>query len=164
FAELDDVAAGVVTGGALLERRALVWAGLVGLADAEREGVAALFPQLERAGVHAVMLTGDQGRTARAVAQRLNLTNGAPAEMIEFDRIRDIDARALGRMVASATIFARVTPSDKLRIVQALQQRGRIVAMTGDGINDGPALRAADVAIGMGPSGTEVARGVADIV
>jgi Ca2+-transporting ATPase len=150
--------------GALVQERGLVWVGLVGLADPERQGVAALLAQFDRARVRVIMVTGDQGTTAQAVAQNLNLSDGAPIDMVEFDRLRHARDREISDFAHRARIFARVTPTDKLRIVQALQSTGKVVAMTGDGINDGPALRAADVGIVMGRSGTEVARQVADIV
>lgn len=150
--------------GTSIREARLVWVGMVGLADPERQGVAALLSQFDRAGVRVVMVTGDQARTARAVAQNLKLTNGAPATTVEFDRLRDAEDREISDLAHRTRIFARVSPTDKLRIVQALQSTGQVVAMTGDGINDGPALRAADVGIVMGRSGTEVARGIADIV
>jgi Ca2+-transporting ATPase len=114
----------------------LVWVGLAAIADSLRPGAAEVVATLRRAGISTAMITGDQVRTAAAI----------------------------GRQIGVADVYARVSPSEKLKIVQALQRAGRVVAMTGDGINDGPALRSADVGVAMGRSGTEVARSVADIV
>jgi Ca2+-transporting ATPase len=116
----------------------LVWAGLVGIADPLREGAVEAVAALKRAGVTTAMITGDQRHTALAIGRQLGLADG--------------------------DVYARVSPARKLEIVQALQRAGRVVGMTGDGINDGPALRCADVGIALGGSGTEVARSVADIV
>ncbi|HEX7967297.1 MAG TPA: HAD-IC family P-type ATPase, partial [Stellaceae bacterium] len=140
--------------------RHLTWLGLVGLADPARRGVGATIAQFDRAGIRVIMMTGDQGATAEAIARQLNLANGAPAAMLEADRRHEVDARA----VEGTRIFARVSPAEKLQIVRCLQRMGKVVAMTGDGINDSPALRAADVGIVMGRSGTDAARAVADVV
>ncbi|XXX80384.1 cation-transporting P-type ATPase [Sorangium sp. So ce134] len=113
-------------------------AGLVGLRDPARAGAREALATLAGAGIRALMLTGDQERTARAIGAEL----GIPAD----------------------AVHSRVTPEAKLDIVRALQQRGEIVAMTGDGVNDGPALKAADVGVAMGKRGTDIARAVADVV
>jgi len=143
---------------------ALSWAGLIGLADPARQGTAELIARFDRAGVRVVMLTGDQASTARAIARKLRLTNGAPLTVLRSDELRDSNDAAISAAVERARVFARVTPADKLRIVRALQAAGRVVAMTGDGINDGPALRAADVGIAVGRDGSDAVREVADIV
>ena len=140
--------------------RRLTWLGLVGLADPARRGVGATIAQFDRAGIRVIMMTGDQAATAEAIARQLNLANGAPAAMLEADHLHEADERALER----TRIFARVSPAEKLQIVRALQRMGKVVAMTGDGINDSPALRAADVGMVMGRSGTDAARAVADVV
>jgi Ca2+-transporting ATPase len=110
------------------------------------------------------MITGDQAPTARAVAESVRLTNGAPLSVVEASVLHGKDDDAVDELVGRTRIFARATPADKLRIVQALQRSGRIVAVTGDGINDSPALRAANLGIVMGLSGTDAAREVADVV
>jgi Ca2+-transporting ATPase len=110
------------------------------------------------------MITGDQSRTAAAIGAELGLSHGGALNVIEATRLADLPPAELARAAERAQVFARVSPSQKLEIVQALQRAGRVVAMTGDGINDGPALRTADVGVAMGSSGTEVARSVADVV
>lgn len=134
----------------------LVWLGLVGLADPLRAGAREAVGRLRDAGIEAVMITGDQSATARAILGALHL-DGEVAEATDLDNGHRIDP-------ARVRAYARVNPSDKLRIVRALQASGKVVAMTGDGINDGPALKAADVGIAMGRGGTDVARTVADVV
>jgi Ca2+-transporting ATPase len=110
------------------------------------------------------MITGDQRLTAEAVANQLNLSHGRPLQIMDSAEIEQLSPEELTQRVATVHVFARVSPVHKLKIVQALQSQGRIVAMTGDGINDGPALKAADVGIAMGDGGTDVARDVADVV
>ena len=142
----------------------LTWLGLAGLADPARQGIDNLLARFDRAGVRVLMLTGDQATTATAIARSLNLANGAALTTAEADQFRDADDGVIADLAQRTRVFARVTPADKLRIVEALQAAGNVVAMTGDGINDSPALRAADVGIVMGRSGTDAAREVADIV
>ncbi len=142
----------------------LTWIGLIGLADTARQGVSGLLSRFEAAGVRVVMLTGDQARTAGALARDLGLANGTPLAVVDFDDLRSTGEDEIKTLVQQSNVFARVTPADKLRIVRALQAAGGVVAMTGDGVNDSPAIRAADVGIVMGGSGTEAARDVADIV
>jgi Ca2+-transporting ATPase len=149
---------------ALTEPRDLVWLGLIGMADPVREGVIQAIQALHQAGIKTVMITGDQSPTAYAVGQELELSHHEPLEILDATRLGDMDTQALKALAQRAHVFARVSPSHKLMIVQALQQSGQVVAMTGDGINDGPALKAADVGIAMGSTGTDVAREVADVV
>ena len=144
--------------------RRLCWAGLVGLMDPIRQGADDLLSQFGRAGVRMIMMTGDQASTARAIASDLHLVEATPMIVTEPRRLHDADNQAMTDLAQRTHIFARITPTDKLRIVRALQSGGSVVAMTGDGINDSPALRAADVGIVMGRSGAEAAREVADIV
>lgn len=141
---------------------ALTWIGLVGLADPLRPGVEKFIQRFHDAGIATVMLTGDQAGTAHEIGKQLQLSNGGQLKIVSSDQLEDIEPERLRELVAGVHIFSRVTPSHKLRIVQALQHAGKVVAMTGDGINDGPALRAADVGIAMG-SGTSVALAAADI-
>jgi Ca2+-transporting ATPase len=142
----------------------LVWLGLVGLSNPVRPGVRRSLEVLHGAGIRTVMITGDQSATAYAIARRLDLGNGTDVRVLEAGQIRGMEPDILAALAQNAQVFARVSPADKLAIVQALQKKGRIVAMTGDGINDGPALKAADVGIAMGAAGADVAREVADIV
>ncbi|HYE34735.1 HAD-IC family P-type ATPase [Methylocaldum sp.] len=142
----------------------LVWLGLVGMEDTLREGMNKLMAKFHEAGINTVMITGDQSTTAFSVGKRLGLNGDRPLEIVDSTSLDKLDPDLLAGIVNDTTVFARVSPAHKLRIVQALQQAGRVVAMTGDGINDGPALKAADVGVALGERGTEVARSVADVV
>ncbi|MFO7884084.1 MAG: HAD-IC family P-type ATPase [Desulfobacteraceae bacterium] len=146
-----------------LETR-LTWLGLVGLADPPRKGIEALISQFHRAGIRTVMITGDQQLSARAIAQQLNLSNNAPLEIMDAVELGAMDEDTLIKKARKVHVYSRVTPSQKLKIVKAIQAGGQTVAMTGDGINDGPALKAADIGIAMGGSGADLARDVADVV
>ncbi len=137
----------------------LIWLGLVGLTDPVRRDARDVIARLHRAGIQTVMITGDQGPTAHAIAQSLDLSGGAP--------LRVVDARDLAKGIDDVDrihAFARVAPGQKSAIVRAFQRAGRVVAMTGDGVNDGPALKAADIGIALGKNGTETARLAADVV
>jgi Ca2+-transporting ATPase len=151
-------------GGDPHDERELTWLGLAGLVDPIRASVPPALKQLQRAGVRAVMITGDQSATALAVARQLDLGDGGDIRVLEAGEIAALPPETLSALSAQAQVFARVSPVDKLNIVKALQNGGRIVGMTGDGVNDGPALRAADISIAMGGDGTDVAREVADMV
>ena len=142
----------------------LVWLGLVGMADPIREGVGEAIRSFHRAGIDTVMITGDQSPTAYAIGQELALSQSEPLEILDATYLSEIEPEVLRALVKRAQVFARVSPAHKLQIVQALQAAGKVVAMTGDGINDGPALKAADVGIAMGRTGTDIAREVADVV
>ena len=151
-------------GGDPHNERDLVWLGLAGLANPIRPSVVPALNQLHRAGIRTVMITGDQSPTAFAIARSLDLAEGEELKVLEAGQIANIRPDLLAALVGQPQVFARVNPVDKLNIVRALQSGGHIVAMTGDGINDGPALKAADIGIAMGGEGTDVAREVADIV
>ncbi len=140
------------------------WLGLLGMADPVRQGVPALVRRFHRAGLGTIMITGDQSPTAYAIGRQLDLSNGAPLEIFDSTRLAEVDPEVLRALSERVQIFARVSPAHKLEIVQALQQAGRVVAMTGDGVNDGPALKAADIGIAMGHTGTDIAREVADVI
>jgi Ca2+-transporting ATPase len=142
----------------------LVWLGLVGMADPVRENVEELIELFHRAGIQTIMLTGDQSATARAVAEQLGLSGDAPVQLMDAAEMGENGDELDPSMAEKVTVYSRVSPAHKLKIVRALQKAGRVVAMTGDGINDSPALKAADVGIAMGRSGTDVAREVADVV
>ncbi|GAA1912706.1 cation-translocating P-type ATPase [Streptomyces sodiiphilus] len=135
--------------------------GLVAILDPPRAAAAATVASCVRAGITPVMITGDHPRTARAVAGRLGIVeDGDDREVTTGDRVRQGD----GEAVKGVRVFARTTPEQKLDIVQSLRSAGHVVAMTGDGVNDGPALRRADIGVAMGKRGTEVARQSADLV
>jgi Ca2+-transporting ATPase len=142
----------------------LTWLGLVGMVDPPREGMAELVERLRGAGVRTLMITGDQSATATAVGRRIGLAGGGEMETLDSTAVDRIDPRLLSALVRRVHVFSRVTPSHKLQLVRALQADGTVVAMTGDGINDGPALKAADIGIAMGGGGAELAREVADVV
>lgn len=142
----------------------LVWLGLGSMEDTIRPGMAELMAQFHSAGIDTVMITGDQSTTAFSVGKRLGLSGDKPLEIVDSASLEKLEPELLSGIVNDTTVFARVSPAHKLRIVQSLQKAGRVVAMTGDGINDGPALKAADVGVALGERGTEVARSVADVV
>jgi Ca2+-transporting ATPase len=142
----------------------LIWLGLVGIADPPRPGMRALLERFHGAGIDTLMITGDQVGTAHAVAREIGLARDGRIEMLDSVQLDRLEPELLRSLSQRAQVFARVSPAHKLRIVQALQASGRAVAMTGDGVNDGPALKAAHVGIAMGAEGTQVARDVADIV
>ncbi|MBI5251745.1 MAG: cation-transporting P-type ATPase [Desulfomonile tiedjei] len=142
----------------------LVWLGLAGMADPIRERARESVMAFHQAGLETVMVTGDQSPTAYAVGRELGLNNGGKLEILDSTDLAGTDPAVLKALSKQVHVFARVSPSNKLQIVQALQSTGRVVAMTGDGINDGPALKAADIGIAMGRGGTDVAREVADVV
>jgi sodium/potassium-transporting ATPase subunit alpha len=145
--------------------RGLVLAGLVGLRDPLRPGVSAAIERCQAAGIRVVMVTGDHPATAEAVARQVGLVRSAAPRVVRGEELRAMDEAALaGALAAPELLFARVDPADKLRIVTALQRRGEVVAVTGDGVNDAPALRAAHIGVAMGASGTDVAREAADLV
>ncbi len=151
-------------GGDPKNEKGLTWLGLAGLANPIRKGSARAIKTLHGAGIRTVMITGDQSATAFAIARELDLGEGGEIRVLEAGQMKGVDPKVLAAIAANPHVFARVSPVDKLEIVRALQAGGRIVAMTGDGINDGPALKAADVGVAMGAGGTDVAREVADIV
>lgn len=139
----------------------LTLVGLVGIIDPPRESVADAIKQARDAGIQTVMITGDAGPTALAIAHKVGLAASSVVTGPEMDALSDED---LASKLEQGAIFARVAPEHKVRIVGVLQARGLRVAMTGDGVNDAPALKKANVGIAMGIRGTDVARGVADIV
>jgi Ca2+-transporting ATPase len=136
--------------------------GLVGMADPVRPTVAPSLKDCYRAGVRMIMITGDYPGTARSIAREIGLA--APDEVVTGPELDAMDEDELQRRIRTVNIFARVVPEQKLRLVQALKNNGEIVAMTGDGVNDAPALKAAHIGIAMGARGTDVAREAADLV
>ncbi|RME14931.1 MAG: HAD family hydrolase, partial [Alphaproteobacteria bacterium] len=139
----------------------LSFLGLVGLIDPPRPEVKAAVEAARRAGIRVIMVTGDGALTAQAIARQIGLAVDRPIEGAELDAMDDAALRAA---LEGEVLFARTTPAHKMRLVKALQARGEIVAMTGDGVNDAPALKQADIGIAMGMRGTDVARDAADLV
>jgi Ca2+-transporting ATPase len=146
------------------EPACLTWVGLAGLADPVREGVPELIRVLHGAGIRTLMITGDQSGTAYAIGRQLGLSGTDRLEILDAGNLDSLEPDVLAALAGKVHVFSRVSPAHKLAIVQALQRAGNVVAMTGDGINDGPALKAADIGIAMGASGTQVARDVAGMV
>ncbi len=145
------------------EESGFVFVGLIGMTDPPRPEAAKAVAVCKKAGITPVMITGDHIVTACAVAEKLGITDSKSKAMSgnEIDRLYDSE---LQNAVADCRVFARVTPEHKVRIVKAFRARGEIVAMTGDGVNDAPALKAADIGCAMGKSGTDVAKNAADMV
>lgn len=151
-----------------LERR-LIYVGTVGIIDPPRAEVAVAIREAHGAGIRVIMITGDHPRTALRIASDLGIVGkrGGPAKAltgIELDALDALGETAFADAVRSTSVFARVAPRHKLRIVQALQHGGEVVAMTGDGVNDAPALKAADIGIAMGITGTEVTKAAARMI
>jgi cation-transporting P-type ATPase I len=137
--------------------------GFIGISDPLRPGAAEAVARCRDAGVRVVMLTGDHPATAKAIARDAGLPTDE-RRMLTGEEVEGLDDESLGERLEHATVIARTMPLQKLRIVEILRARGHVVAMTGDGVNDAPALRLADVGVAMGRAGTEVARQAADLV
>jgi Ca2+-transporting ATPase len=149
------------SGGATMEQ-GLTFIGLVGMIDPPREEVKAAVENCRLAGVRPIMITGDHPLTAAAIGRELHF--GEQLEVITGAMLQQAEEDELMALAGKASVYARVSPEDKLRIVGALQKRGEVVAMTGDGVNDSPALRKADIGVAMGITGTDVAKEAADMV
>ena len=137
--------------------------GLIGLLDPPRDGVPESIAQCATAGVVPIMITGDHPATAEAIGARVGIPATA-ARTLTGVQLRELSDAQLAERVDEVNVYARVDPSQKIRIVRALQERGHVVSMTGDGVNDAPALKQADIGVAMGEGGTDVARGAADLV
>ena len=138
--------------------------GLLGLADPLRPGVQAAVAECHSAGIRVMMITGDYPVTACAIAAQAQIACDGAGQLLTGDELARLDDAQLLARIPSVTVCARIAPQQKLRIVQALKQQGDIVAMTGDGVNDAPALKAAHVGVAMGAKGTDVAREAASLV
>lgn len=143
--------------------RGLTFIGLIGMIDPPRKGVKEAVLACRRAGIKTVMITGDHITTAKAIAKDLEILKGRELAITgeELDKIPD---SKLEKEIMSYSVFARVTPEHKVRIVKAFQQTGAVVAMTGDGVNDAPALKKSNIGIAMGLKGTDVAKNAADMI
>jgi len=145
------------------EERDLVFAGLVGMIDPPRDDAKTAIRTCLRAGIRPIMITGDHPATALAIASELGLTDGG-GRVISGQELDSLSDTALGEQVAGIAVFARTSAEHKLRVVRAWQRQGEIVAMTGDGVNDAPAVQAADIGIAMGLTGTDVTKEASDMV
>ncbi|MBF0780112.1 MULTISPECIES: cation-translocating P-type ATPase [unclassified Granulicatella] len=143
----------------------LIFAGLVGMIDPERTEAAEAIAVAKQAGIRTIMITGDHRDTAEAIAKRLGIIEDNQTDAVltgaQLDGLSDEELR---QHVAQYSVYARVSPEHKVRIVKAWQSHNKVVAMTGDGVNDAPSLKAADIGIGMGITGTEVSKGASDMV
>ena len=141
----------------------LVFVGLIGMIDPPLEGVKEAVHTCKKAGIKTVMITGDHIATAKAIAKELNIL-GAKDKAITGQELDKMPQKDLEKNIAQYSVFARVTPEHKVKIVKAWQKTGAVVAMTGDGVNDSPALKNADIGIAMGKNGTDVAKNAADMI
>lgn len=142
----------------------LIFMGLQGMIDPPRPEAIAAVAACQNAGIQVKMITGDHATTAAVIAKRMGMEKNGRVQAFTGTQIGEMDDQTLANNLEDSVVFARVAPEQKLRLVEALQARGEIVAMTGDGVNDAPALKQADVGIAMGGSGTEVAKESADII
>ena len=141
----------------------LVFVGLIGMIDTTREGVKEAVQNCKRAGIKTVMITGDHIVTAKAIARQINILDKDDLA-ITGDELDKLSKKELEKNINRYSVFARVSPEHKVRIVEAFQNTGAVVAMTGDGVNDAPALKKADIGVAMGKNGTDVAKNAADMV
>ena len=141
----------------------MTWLGLIDMLDAPRPEVRDAVARCRSAGIRPVMITGDHQLTARAIAANLGIA-GANDEVLIGQQLEKLSQPELQDQVERVSIYARVAPEHKLRIVQALQAQGEIVAMTGDGVNDAPALKQSAIGIAMGITGTDVSKEASDMV
>lgn len=141
----------------------LNFVGLIGMIDPPRDGVKEAIATCKKAGIKTVMITGDHLETAKAIAKELGILN-LSERAIAGEELENLSQEELEKNISKFSVFARVTPEHKVRIVKAWQKSGAVVAMTGDGVNDSPALKNADIGIAMGKNGTDVAKNAADMI
>jgi Ca2+-transporting ATPase len=144
--------------------RGLIFIGLQGMIDPPRESATKAVQACQEAGIQVKMITGDHAITAQAIARRMGMNKNGAVLAFTGAELAQMDKQELAAVVEDGVVFARVAPEQKLRIVEALQSKGEIVAMTGDGVNDAPALKQADIGVAMGGAGTEVAKEAADML
>ncbi|PVH13952.1 calcium-transporting P-type ATPase, PMR1-type [Candidozyma duobushaemuli] len=142
----------------------MTFCGLVGMKDPPRPNVAKSISQLMKGGVHVIMITGDSPSTATNIAKQIGIPISGKDSVLTGDQLDRLSEESLSNAIHNVSVFARTTPEHKVTIVKALQRRGDVVAMTGDGVNDAPALKLADIGIAMGRNGTDVAKEAADMV
>ena len=142
----------------------LIFLGLQGMIDPPRSEAIKAVQACQEAGIQVKMITGDHAVTARAIAQNMGFNKNGEVIAFTGEQLAQMDKQELANSVENGVVFARVAPEQKLRIVEALQSKGEIVAMTGDGVNDAPALKQADIGIAMGGAGTEVAKEASDMI
>lgn len=146
-----------------LAQSELTFAGLWGMVDPPRPEAIKAINDARGAGIHVVMITGDHAVTASAIAEKVGISRGA-GQAISGSQIEEMSKEELADQAMTVGVFARVSPAHKLKILEALKEKGHIVAMTGDGVNDAPALKGADIGVAMGKTGTEVAKEAADMI
>ncbi len=149
--------------GGKAQEEGLTFIGLCGMTDGLKEGVKEAVAECKAAGVATVMITGDHVRTAFSIAKKLGIANDM-SEVVSGEQLDGMNPRERNEAIARCRVFARVSPKHKNMIVKVLQKKGQVTAMTGDGINDAPALKTADIGIAMGKSGTDVTKNVSDMV
>ena len=142
----------------------MVFLGLVAMSDPPRQGVREAIEKCHRASIRIIMVTGDYGLTALSIAKKIGIVQGDDARVISGLELADMDDNQLKEALKGEIVFARVAPEQKYRVVNALQELGEVVAVTGDGVNDAPALKKADIGVAMGLSGTDVAKESADMI
>lgn len=147
----------------VFDERDLIFVGLIAMMDPPRKESKAAVESCIKAGIKPVMITGDHKITATAIAKQIGILQD-PSEAIEGAEIEGLTDRELQEKVQDVSVYARVTPEQKIRIVRAWQEKGNVVAMTGDGVNDGPALKQADIGVAMGITGTEVAKDASSMI